>query len=44
MGSPNPEGKDRELNPKDWDLKICKTTLFFDELIDDRKVDKEEAS
>lgn len=37
MGSIDPKGKDRELNPKDWDLTICRTTIHFDELIDKRK-------
>ena len=37
MGSPDPDEKDRELNPKHWDLTICMATIYFDELIDKRK-------
>ncbi len=36
MGSPNPEAKNRQSNPKHWDLKICKTILLFDEFTDER--------
>lgn len=35
-GSIDPDEKDRESNPKDWDVKICRTTLYFDELTDER--------
>ena len=37
MGSPNPDAAGRENNPKHWDIKLCKRTLYFDELIDERK-------
>jgi len=37
MGSVDPDEKDRERNPKDWDLTLCRTTLYFDELTDERE-------
>ena len=36
MGSPDPDEKDRELNSKHWDLKICRTTLCFEDFTDER--------
>ncbi len=37
IGGPDPNEKDRELNPKHWNLQLCRRTLYFDELIDERK-------
>ena len=36
MGSPNPDSKDRKLDSKHWNLKLCQCTLFFEELQGDR--------
>ena len=36
IGSPDPRKKDREWNPKHWNLQICQSTLYFDDLIDQR--------
>ena len=36
IGSPDPDMKDREWNPKHWYLQICHTLLYFDELVDQR--------
>ena len=37
MGSPDPDAERREVNPRHWDLHLCRTRLLFDELIDERK-------
>jgi len=37
MGSPDPDKKGRAADIRHWNLKICKITIFFEELTDERR-------
>ena len=36
MGSPDPDAPNRAKDPRPWDVRICKKTIFLDELVDER--------